>query len=101
MGMNQLLMDLDDSCDIIMEFAKDKKLYLSLDIDVIDPAFAPATGYPEPGGLTSRQFIYLMQRIKKMKNLKAVDIVEINSEEDKKFNNQTTRVGAKILAEMI
>ena len=100
---NQLLNDLDDTCDIMMEFAfsQDKELYLSLDIDVVDPAFAPATGYLEPGGLTSRQFIYLIQRINKMKNLKAVDLVEINPVLDEKHGMITTKLGAKILSELL
>jgi len=76
-SMNKLNEDLQDMCDTIMEFANGKELYVSIDIDVVDPAFAPATGYCEPGGLTSRQMIYLVSRINKMKNLKAVDIVEI------------------------
>jgi agmatinase len=62
-SMNQLLLNIEDSCDTIMEFSNGKELYVSIDIDVIDPTFAPATGYTEPGGLTSRQFIYLIQRI--------------------------------------
>ncbi|MBS3076202.1 arginase family protein [Candidatus Pacearchaeota archaeon] len=99
LGMNNFLGDISDVCDSIMEFASGKELYVSLDIDVVDPAFAPATGYPESGGLTSRQIIYLMQRISKMKNLRAVDIVEINSEKDE--NNLTVKLGAKILSELI
>jgi len=98
-SMNQLLEDLNDSCEIIMEFANNKELYVSIDIDVIDPAFAPSTGYPEPGGMSSREFIYLIQRINKMKNLKAVDIIEINSEKDK--NGLTVKLGARILSELI
>ena len=97
--MNQLLGDLQDTCDIIMEFSSGKELYVSVDIDVIDPGFAPATGYIEPGGLTSRQFIYLIQRINKIKNLRAIDIVEINP--DKDINNLTVKLGAKILSELI
>ena len=100
-SMNQLMMDLEDSCDIIMEFASGKELYLSLDIDVVDPAFAPATGYPEAGGLTSRQMIYLIQRLSKVKSLRAVDIVEINAVKDEKFNNLTIKLGAKILSEFL
>ena len=34
-------------CDTIMEFSNGKELYVSIDIDFIDPVFAPATGYPE------------------------------------------------------
>jgi arginase family enzyme len=97
--MNQFLQDLEDTCDIIMEFAKGKELYLSIDIDVIDPAFAPGTGYKEPGGLTSREFIYLIQRINKLKTLRAVDIVEVNPSKDK--DNETVKLGAKILAELL
>jgi agmatinase len=100
-SMNQFLADLEDTCDIIMEFSNGKELYVSLDIDVVDPAFAPSTGYQEAGGLTSRQMVYLMQRINKIKNLKAVDIVEINAERDKLRDNITVKLGAKILSELI
>ena len=98
-GLNQLLTNLEDICDTIMEFSSGKELYLSLDIDVVDPAFAPATGYIEPGGLTSRQFLYLVQRMNKIKNLKAIDLVEINPE--KPGNEITIKLGAKILSEFI
>lgn len=100
-SMNQLLEDIQDTGDIITEFSDGRELYVSIDIDVIDPAFAPATGYKEPGGLTSRQLIYLIQRINKVKNLKAIDIVEINPEKDKQYDNITTKLGAKILSELI
>jgi agmatinase len=99
LSMNSLTEDLQDMCDTIMEFSNGKELYVSIDIDIIDPAFAPSTGYPEAGGLTSRQFIYLIQRIKKIKNLRAVDLVEINEKKDK--DKTTVKLGAKILAELI
>lgn len=100
-SMNTLNDNLQDACDIIMEFASGKELYVSIDIDVIDPAFAPSTGYPEPGGLTSRQFIYLVQRINKIKNLRGLDIVEINEIKDKERDNLTVKLGAKIVSELI
>lgn len=100
-SVNNFLENLNEMCDILMEFASGKELYVSVDIDVIDPAFAPATGYPEPGGFTSRQFLYIIQRIKKMKNLRAVDIVEINPEKDNHFDMITTKLGSKIVAELI
>jgi agmatinase len=99
--INSILEDIDNIADTIMEFSNGKELYISIDIDVIDPAFAPATGYPVSGGLTSRQFLYLIQRIKKVKTLKAIDIVEINIEKDKEFDMITTKLGAKILSELI
>ena len=98
-SINNLFLDIENICDTIMEFANGKELYVSIDIDVIDPAFAPATGYPEPGGLTSREFLYLIQRINKIKNLRAIDIVEISPEKDK--DNLTVKLGAKILAELL
>lgn len=88
-----------ESCDLIMENVKNfNKLYLSIDIDVIDPAFAPGTGYAEPGGLSSRDLIYFIQRLKLLKNLKKVDIVEINS--DKDINNMTSKLAAKLIWEI-
>jgi len=98
-SMEQLRNNLEDSCDIIMEFANGKELYVSADIDVIDSVFAPGTGYPESGGLSSREFIYLIQRINKMKNLRAVDIVEINPAKDD--GEKTVKLGAKILSELV
>jgi len=98
-SMNQFVEDIQDTCDTIMEFSNGKELYVSIDIDVVDPVFAPATGYLEPGGLSSRDFLYLIQRINKIKNLRAVDIVEINPDKDR--NNLTVKLGAKILSELI
>jgi len=99
LSIANLTEDLQEMCDTIMEFSNGKELYVSIDIDVIDPVFAPATGYPEVGGLTSREILYLVQRIKKIKNLRAVDIVEINPKKDK--DNLTVKLGAKILAELL
>ena len=96
---NRLLVDIENVSDAIMEFSNGKELYVSIDIDVVDPSFAPGTCYKETGGLTSRQFIYLISRIKKMKNLRAVDLVEINPEKDR--DNLTIKLGAKIISEFI
>ena len=98
-SMNQLLENLEETCEVIMEFSDRKELYLSLDIDIVDPAFAMGTGYREPGGLTSREFIYIVQRLNKIKNLRGVDLVEINPKKD--MNNMTVKLGARILSELI
>ena len=81
------------------DFVGEKETFISIDISVIDPAFAPGVRYNEPGGLTSRQFIYLIQRINKIKSLRGVGIVEINPTKDK--DNLTVKLGAKILSELI
>ncbi len=98
-SMNQFLDNLQDTCDAIMEFSDGKELYVSIDIDVIDPAFAPGTGYQESGGLSTRDFLYIIQRVNKIKNLRGIDIVEINPTKDE--GNKTVKLGAKILAELI
>ncbi len=98
-NINSVIEDIDNIADTIMEFASHKELYVSLDIDVVDPVFAPATGYPVAGGLTSRQMIYLIQRINKIKTLRAIDIVEINP--DKDVNGMTVQLAAKVLAELL
>lgn len=96
----EISQDLEDACDAVMEIArKFSALYLSIDIDSVDPAFAPATGYPEPAGLSGRDIIYFIQRLILLKNLKAADLVEINPVKD--INNATSRLGAKIISEMI
>jgi agmatinase len=45
----------DEALDRIRERVGDRPVYLSIDIDVLDPAHAPGTGTPEPGGLTTRE----------------------------------------------
>ncbi|KAF2438003.1 Arginase/deacetylase [Karstenula rhodostoma CBS 690.94] len=51
-------------------------VYLSIDIDVLDPAFAPGTGAPEPGGWTSREMIKILRGVSDL-NIVGADIVEV------------------------
>lgn len=52
-------------------------VYLTVDIDVLDPAFAPGTGTPEPGGLTTRELRRALRRIASSVDLRAADVVEV------------------------
>jgi agmatinase len=52
-------------------------VYLSVDIDVLDPAHAPGTGTPEPGGLTSRGLQMIVRGFEGL-NLVGADIVEVS-----------------------
>jgi agmatinase len=54
----------------------DRPTYVSLDIDVLDPAFAPGTGTPEAGGLTSRELLNILRAFADL-NLVGADIVEV------------------------
>jgi agmatinase len=52
-------------------------IYLSLDIDVVDPGLAPGTGTPEPGGMLSRELLRAVRAIVGSVDLAAMDIVEV------------------------
>lgn len=54
----------------------DDPVYLSVDIDVLDPAFAPGTGTPEPGGWTTRELIRILRGIEGL-NVVGADVVEV------------------------
>ncbi len=98
-SLNFLIENIEEICEVIMDFSSQKELYLSIDISVLDPVFAPGVECPEIGGLSSRQILYLIQRINKIKKLRAIDIVEINHLKDR--DKLTIGIGAKILAELI
>ena len=55
---------------------QDRPVYVSVDIDVLDPAFAPGTGTPEAGGLTSRELLSVLRSLSRL-NLVGADIVEV------------------------
>jgi len=97
--IGNFLFNLEERVDAIMEFGYGKEVYVSIDFDVLDPAFAPGVNYPQPGGFSSKEFLYIFHRLNKMKNLKAIDIVEINPKYD--LNNMTCKLGAKVLAEFL
>jgi arginase len=73
-------------------------VYLSLDLDVLDPAFAPGVSHPEPGGLSTREVIRILQAIPRDR-LVAADIVELNPVND--LRDLTARVGAKLVKEIV
>ncbi|MBU1198335.1 MAG: arginase family protein [Nanoarchaeota archaeon] len=90
---------LREVADTIMSVARLwSKVYISVDIDVLDPGFAPGTGYCEPGGLTTRQLIYIIHRLKMLRNIGMVDVVEVNP--DKDVNDITSKTAAKLVVEL-
>jgi arginase family enzyme len=98
-SINSFLEDLANSCDSVMEFSSGKILYVSFDFKSLDPVFMPCASELFPGGFSSRQIIYLLQRIKKIKNLKAIDLVELDSEKNE--SEASICLGAKILSELL
>lgn len=75
----------------------DNPLYISLDMDGFDPAFAPGVSHHEPGGLTSREVISLMQDLDA--EVVGADIVEYNPNRD--FQNMTAFLAAKMMKEIL
>lgn len=71
-------------------------VYLSIDIDGLDPAFAPGVSHPEPGGLSTRDVITIIQSIRSP--LLAADVVELNPTFDAR--DLTARVAAKLVKEI-
>ena len=71
-------------------------IYLSIDIDGIDPAFAPGVSHREPGGLSVREVITLVQSLPAP--LVGADIVEYNPDQD--WQDVTARVAAKLVKEV-
>ncbi|MEV0997521.1 agmatinase [Nonomuraea sp. NPDC050202] len=67
---------LDEVIDLLRQRVGDRPLYLSVDIDVLDPAHAPGTGTPEAGGLTSRELLEILRGLAGL-NLIGADVVEV------------------------
>ena len=71
-------------------------VYVSFDVDAIDPAFAPGTGTPVPGGLTSREAFQLLRALRGVK-LAGMDLVEVCPALD--HADLTCHLGAHLLFE--
>lgn len=84
-----------------LDLSKIKKfnnpLYISLDMDAFDPAFAPGVSHHEPGGLSSRQVIDLIQNLDA--DVIGADIVEYNPTKD--FHSMTAYLAAKMMKEIL
>ena len=71
-------------------------VYLSFDLDALDPAFAPGVSHHEPGGLTMREALGILQRLEA--RLVGADIVEYNPRRD--VQDMTAMVAVKLLKEI-
>ena len=75
-----------------------RPVYVTLDIDVVDPAFAPGTGTPQVGGLSSAQIIELVRSLRGV-NIVGCDLVEVSPPYDN--GDITSLLGANLLYELI
>ncbi|MFD4639238.1 agmatinase [Lentzea sp. NPDC058436] len=66
----------DETVDALRQRIGSRPLYVSVDIDVLDPAHAPGTGTPEAGGMTSRELLEIVRGLRGL-NLVGADVVEV------------------------
>ena len=81
----------------VPDIAFDGAVYLSLDLDAMDPAYAPGVSHHEPGGLSVRDVLNIIHTFKG--RLIGADLVELNPHRD--LHGMTAMVAAKILKEMM
>ena len=84
---------------IMERIGTEKPVYLSLDIDVVDPGLCPGTGTPEPGGWTSREVIRILRGIEGL-NIVGADVVEVAPAYDG-TGEQTALVAAQVIYEIL
>jgi arginase family enzyme len=83
----------------ILEHLQTSRIYASVDLDVVDPAFAPSVNTPVAGGLTSREVLKLISFLCKSNKLFGADIVEMNPGDE--FAKQTAPLTTRIAVELL
>lgn len=87
----------DGLSDVIASL-KGKPLYLTIDLDVLDPSVFPGTGTPEPGGVSYKELLDALSEITKHDNLVAADIVELSPQYD--VSGASTAAACKTIREV-
>jgi agmatinase len=85
------------SSRIMSRVGADSNVYVSIDLDCIDPGIAAGVSVPTPGGMTPLELIYLVKKVCEKCNLIGLDIVELVPNFD--LNNNTANIAARILME--
>ncbi len=85
--------------DKVVEKLKDKPVYITIDLDVLDPSVFPGTGTPEPGGISYQDLLWAFDQFEKLNHIVGADIVELAPMLD--ASGSSTAVAAKSLRELI
>jgi len=91
-GINHVVKKIISKC-------KSNKVYLSIDLDCMDPGVAPGVSVPAPGGLFPLDLIYMIKKITESLQVVGMDIVELSPDYD--INQNTANHAARILMETI
>jgi len=78
---------------------KDKPVYITIDLDVLDPSVFPGTGTPEPGGIDFHQMLEIISILGKLENVVGMDVVELSPKYD--ASGVSTAVACKTLRELV
>ncbi len=87
-----------NSIDNILPNLKGKNIYLTIDLDVLDPSVFPGTGTPEPGGVTFKELINFIQKISSL-NFIGMDVVELSPHYDQ--SGTSTAAACKVVRELL
>ncbi len=99
----QLIEGLDNYIEKIISFFKTsgiKSLYVSIDIDALDPSIAPGTGFAMPGGFSYRELWKVLKEVSKNFDILGFDLVEVAPNLDLE-NRMTCNLAAKLIIEFI
>jgi agmatinase len=88
----------DEATDRVRDRVSDRPVYISIDIDVLDPAHAPGTGTPEPGGLTTRELQMILDGMADL-DLIGADVVEVSPAYD--HAQLTALAAANVIYELL
>jgi agmatinase len=88
-----------ETLDECLEKIKDYPVYFTLDLDVLDPAYFPGTGTPEPGGVTFKELLAAILKLKKLKNFVGADMMELSPQYD--TSGASTAAACKALREIV
>lgn len=84
---------------VAQKIPESENIYVTLDIDALDPSEAPGTGTPEPGGLTYRQLRTMLRILAQKGRLVGMDLVEVNPLFDP--TGRTAQVAARLIIDLL
>jgi agmatinase len=85
--------------EMITAKAAGRRVYVSIDLDCVDPASAPGVSVPSPGGLATADLLYMLTRVMSVCKVAGFDIVELSPDYD--LNDMTAYLAARIMSECI
>lgn len=88
-----------EGLDQTVESLKNVPVYITIDIDVLDPSVVPGTGTPEPGGMQYKDLLWAFEQFEKLGHIVGVDLVELNPYLDP--SGASTAVAVKSIRELV